>query len=72
MGSFHIEEIWHQGHNEVNSWKSGSVLCNWFATKDFSSFQEPAATHLFSKHDNRHSFMDDALYFEQVSTAQWS
>ncbi|ELU02546.1 hypothetical protein CAPTEDRAFT_196725 [Capitella teleta] len=24
-----------------------------------------AATHMFSKHDNRHSFMDDALYFEQ-------
>ena len=29
--------------------------------------QEPSATHLFSKHDNRHSFMNDALYFEEVS-----
>lgn len=27
--------------------------------------QQPVSGHIFSKHDNRHSFMNDALYFEQ-------
>ena len=39
----------------------------------FFKFQQPTARHVFSNHDNRESFLNDALYFEQVSAGeiQW-
>lgn len=36
----------------------------------FISFKQPTARHVFSHHDNRESFLNDALYFEQVSSKQ--